>query len=192
MGGGTEILVLAGVFVLAYGLSLIPGLENLRLYSIYFALGNLLYGVKKSGVLSQKLEHVLAALAVLAFVLCIVLYFANTPSLVKWVSFKVMGIAGSITFALIALLCEKPGKISTFLNWTGKKTLPIYAIHWCLLFSMDIPELWRIELPFYLVAVFGSALWLLICLALIVLIQRNKTARMLLLGEQKMEGHKNV
>ena len=180
-----RVFLIVMVFCIVFLCSLIKGLENLRLYSLYFAMGNTLYHLKKSGRLNKGIEKVLASIALIVFTICIYTYFLITIPMWRWVAFKLMGIVGSISFASIAIYVNRLKRLSKALSWIGKNTLPIYAIHWCLLFSLDIPELWKIaeKIPFYITCTFGFFLWIIICYGLIVLFKKNKLTKRLLCGE---------
>ena len=96
------------------------------------------------------------------------------------------------TFSVILLIfifdAMIPRRIYRFFETLGKCTLPIYAIHWCLLFS----PLWRLNFytglfinrPLWLSALVTALVWLILCLVLIYFLRKSRISRILLLGEK--------
>lgn len=80
-----------------------------------------------------------------------------------------------------------PTLIRDFGTKIGQNTLPVYAIHWCLLFS----PLMRIQFytglfsgwPLPISSALTAAAWTLICVLLTRLLRRTRLTRVLLLGE---------
>ena len=80
-----------------------------------------------------------------------------------------------------------PDKIVDFVSRLGKNTLPIYAIHWCLLFS----PIWRMgiynrifeSVPIYISGIITACVWTGICIAIIEVFKKNKYTRKFLLGQ---------
>ena len=70
----------------------------------------------------------------------------------------------------------------------GKNTLPIYAIHWCLLFS----PLFRIQFyvklfskcPLFISSMLTAVVWMAICVLLMKLLRKTQLTRELLLGDK--------
>ena len=70
----------------------------------------------------------------------------------------------------------------------GKNTLPIYAIHWCLLFS----PFFRIQFyqklfskcPLFISSMLTAAVWMAVCVLLIKLLRKTQLTRELLLGDK--------
>lgn len=81
-----------------------------------------------------------------------------------------------------------PAFIRQFCVDIGKNTLPIYAIHWCLLFS----PLFRIQFyeklfsncPLFISSMLTAAVWMVICVLLIKLLRKTQLTRVLLLGDK--------
>ena len=168
-------------------ISYIKGLDNLRLYSFFFAIGNVIFRVRENRLLDERKTRILAVICMIIFAAMIAIYFSTIPipSVVKWGVFKLMGVVGSVSFATLALLVDKYLSTSRFFAWAGRNSLAVYAIHWCLLFSLDIPPLWNYvsTIPFYLVALAGCIVWIMICCIVIQLLKKNRITRQLLLGE---------
>lgn len=101
--------------------------------------------------------------------------------------------ACTILCFLVLVMCYKGNemqhtRIIDRITALGKNTLPIYAIHWCILFSV----FWRMEiyniligkLPSLLTACCISGIWLAVCQEIIFVLKRSKWSRKLLLGEK--------
>lgn len=92
-----------------------------------------------------------------------------------------------ICIAVCGLERVIPAPIRDFCANIGRNTLPVYAIHWCLLFS----PLMRIQLytglfSGWLLAISSAltaAAWTLLCVLLTRLLRRTRLTRVLLLGE---------
>lgn len=115
-------------------------------------------------------------------VIAIVLYNVELPT-------KVVTIIYCIGITIISLSVAKRTKrckLNQWLTSLGENTLPIYAIHWCLLFS----PLWRLnfyttvfnEWPLIISTFFTTTVWLFICIVMIMLFKKSKVTRVLFLG----------
>lgn len=96
---------------------------------------------------------------------------------------------GMILFLSVFCISMKnywPQKTKLFLIRTGNNTLPIYGIHWCLLFSpffrIGIYKLWSV-VPVFISSVLTAVIWMIICMLLIKLGSSNKTIRAMFLGK---------
>lgn len=131
----------------------------------------------------------------------------------RWIDRKVLSavaLAGIIAAMLLKYTCYLPGKlfavificlivafvvgieqflpvrIKNFIMQIGSNTLPIYAIHWCLLFS----PLWRMGLytsifgmfPVWVSSIITFGVWTVLCLVFIRILNKNRVTRRLLLG----------
>lgn len=96
----------------------------------------------------------------------------------------------SISVYIISLALDKKcnEKMKTFICYVGRNTLPIYAIHWCLLFSTSLYNnkycvlASKIGLATSVIITFLA--WLIISFAMIWLFRKNKATRFILLGEK--------
>ena len=70
----------------------------------------------------------------------------------------------------------------------GKNTLPIYAIHWCLLFSPLFRIHFYVKLfskcPLFISSMLTASVWMVICVLLIKLLRKTRLTRVLLLGDK--------
>lgn len=84
-----------------------------------------------------------------------------------------------------------PAYIKHFLIEIGKNTLPVYAIHWCLLFSPFYRDGFYVEVfskfPLVVSIILTVLIWVMISLLLIKLFRKEKISRILLLGEKDYE-----
>ena len=70
----------------------------------------------------------------------------------------------------------------------GKNTLPIYAIHWCLLFSpffrIKFYQKLFSEFSLFISSILTLAVWMAVCVPLIKLLRKTQLTRELLLGDK--------
>lgn len=166
-------------------LSLVHGFEELRMYSLYFILGNLVFRLRKLYlVFFEKNKKIFALTFTAFFFLLCGLYFCMT-GMIKWLCFKMMGLFGSVSFSVFvkAIYQRLTKSIVESISNVGKHTLPIYSIHWCLLFSMKFPAIWKLRISFYVSAISITIIWLMMCYIFIKIMKKNKIASFLLLGE---------
>lgn len=112
-----------------------------------------------------------------------VLFMKSVPDRIVTVVF-----CFGICIVICALEKNIPEKMKACLTEIGRNTLPVYAIHWCLLFS----PLWRMGfytsiftyLPLSISSLITAFVWLVFCLFLIKVFRMNKITRFVLLGER--------
>lgn len=158
-------------------------------YYIWFILGYISFVLAQndtvvSRIKKQKYLNIIADIAffVLIFMM-VVLYKYDIPS-------KMVAIIFTLGLLAILTAMEKycPHKLKVFVENIGKKTLPIYGIHWCLLFS----PLWRMgfyikylsSLPLVVSSLITFLIWIFICMLLIKLLNKCKVTKLLFLGEK--------
>lgn len=108
----------------------------------------------------------------------------------KSISSKLVAIIFCLCICVIVCGIEHniPIFVRKFCIDIGKNTLPIYAIHWCLLFS----PLFRIQFydkifpksPLFISSMLTASVWMVICMLLIKLFRKAKLTRVLLLGDK--------
>ena len=81
-----------------------------------------------------------------------------------------------------------PSKIKMYLIHIGENTLPVYGIHWCLLFSpifrINGYQLIRNILPLYLGSFIIAISWVIVCEIVIWILKKNKIGRKIFLGDR--------
>lgn len=103
---------------------------------------------------------------------------------------KVIAIVYVVCICIFVCAIERviPARIRKTITGIGSNTLPIYAIHWCLLFS----PLWRVgmyhklfgNLPLVVSSILTAVVWVVLCNLLTYLVRKYKLTRVLLLGEK--------
>lgn len=159
-------------------------------YYLWFLFGYLIFRVLQEKRVKKMLSNsffsrnLLVSSVLLMIMTLVFLIHNDLPSKLITIVF-VCGICVS------GCLGEKyiPFNIKRIVIEMGKNTLPIYAIHWCILFS----PLFRMK--FYVKIFSGTSLvissitttllWLVICKVCISVFTKNKTTRVLLLGEKR-------
>lgn len=160
-------------------------------YYLWFVGGYVVCYFAKGGLFTRFWNHIwirnlIALFSVSAMLIVTVgIFIEISSSKITCVVFCV-GIAYVIAWldSILPLSCALFNKLASL----GKISLPVYAIHWCLLFS----PLWRIgfyqkylsSIPLYMRALVTSILWLTICDIMISLLRKSKYSRVLLLGEK--------
>lgn len=155
-------------------------------YYLWFVAGWLSFQVKAyiESVRGQiNLNYKLVSVLSLAGIVSV-----NILALYIQLSSKIVGALLVLLIIFFVVSIEKflPKFISEFLKKIGENTLPIYAIHWCLLFS----PLWRLgfynwlfgAFPLWLSSIMTAVLWTVLCLVLIRLFEKSQITRKLLLG----------
>jgi hypothetical protein len=158
-------------------------------YYLFFVAGYISFMVVKSGKLDTLWEkcvfrNVIIGVSISLMILVVVALQKYT------VSFRLVAIIFTFCIMIFLVVIERyfPKMIRDRVGKLGRNTLPIYAIHWCLLFS----PLWRIGLytkylgkyPLFFRSVSTAVIWLGMCVLLIKLFRTNKLTRKLLLGEK--------
>jgi hypothetical protein len=158
-------------------------------YYLFFAAGCISFMVVRSGKLDALWEkRVFRNLAIVASISLMILVVA---ALQKYtVSARVVAVIFTfcIVILLIAIAQYFPQMLSNKVKKLGENTLPVYAIHWCLLYS----PLWKLEFytkflgkyPLFFRSACTTVAWIGICVLLIKLFRTNKVTRKLLLGEK--------
>ena len=172
------------------GISLIPGATSIVNYSLFFAFGYILY----QGNVSVKIPHIsnyffiLCGVLTPVFIASAVLFF-KTEGMLQFLIDKSMAFTGSaaLCFACKMLYnrnrCVKP---RDFMVSVGRSTLPIYAIHWCILLSIPLPiyTILTNAIGIYPTSLIVTVVWTAICIACIFALRKWKITRLLLLGEK--------
>lgn len=167
----------------------IPGCESLLTYSVFFFFGNILYKFRKT--FSNKYVLNLHYIFIVVFAVSILLYMFVDNSLIKNLIDKSMAFSGSAFVASISYIIYRfipVNRIKSFLKKTGENTLPIYAFHWCVFFSLYINPMiiladrgWNI----YVCALLTCVLWMTLCNIFIFVAEKTNITSMLLLGSKK-------
>lgn len=174
--------------VLIFALGKIPYIsESVSMwYYLWFIAGWLGYrikacgwNVKKQEKLNNKILSVIASTGIVAVL--VITYICNLPD--KLVALVLVFLIVAFVVGIEQFLSKQ---IIGFLAQIGSNTLPIYAIHWCLLFS----PLWREGLytsifgvlPLWLSSIITFSVWTILCLILIKIFESNRFTRRLLLG----------
>lgn len=109
-------------------------------------------------------------------------------SIIKSISPKILTVflVAQITIVVSGSVRVMPKKIRTYLIHIGENTLPVYGIHWCLLFSpafrVNGYHYIRNMLPLYLSAILISILWIVICEVLVLILSKSSVGRKIFLG----------
>ena len=181
-----ELIIAIGCIVIALSLSKINGLEELRSYIFFFAFGIILFRIK--GRISKRLIQIIGKMSVFIFVALCVAFFKILNPVIHKVINKLLGFAGTIM-----ILCGVRGIVNKNRNWKcwkyiakiGKNTLPIYAIHWCLFFSINkLPyaSIAKTSYTVYILSVGIWMVWVIMALFFTKILEKNKYTRILLLG----------
>lgn len=95
-------------------------------------------------------------------------------------------ISGYLFFGNLSNKCGR--KIKALIVKIGNNTLPIYAIHWCILFAPNLYVNWyttKLNQNFYIINVLlTSTVWIIVCMVLIWLLRMNRITRRVLMGER--------
>lgn len=109
-------------------------------------------------------------------------------AIVKNVSTRIITVllVAQISMVVYASVGVMPEKIRTYLIHVGKNTLPVYGIHWCLLFSpvfrVNGYQCIRNVLALYPSAIFISIMWVVISEVLILILSKSNMGRKIFLG----------
>ena len=121
---------------------------------------------------------------IVLFVLGVIIAFGIRVN----ISSKILTMFLVVEISLIICVAANiiPEKIKDYLIHVGKNTLPVYGIHWCLLFSpifrINGYQLVRSILPLYISAFFIAILWMIVCEVMVWILMKNKMGRILFLG----------
>ena len=181
-------ILAAIVFTVAF--SQIPGCNSLMTYIPFFVVGNMIYKLLNRSF-AQKYRSVFLGVSVLfsiLFVASIFLFF-KTDGILQLLIDKSMAFSGAAAcFVFCRLLYALPqgSKLTAPIEKIGKNTLPVYAIHWCILFSLPFPLYGHLvnSIGLWPSVLIVTIVWLFLCGALIYLLRKIKIARNLLLGEK--------
>lgn len=151
-------------------------------YYVWFLIG-LLFFISKSYINSLihnvKKASCVGSVFITLLVIC---------AIVKNVSPKIITalLVAQISMAVFVSVGVMPEKIRTYLIHVGKNTLPVYGIHWCLLFSPIFRvhgyQYIRNVLTLYPSAILISILWVIVCEVLILILSKNSVGRKIFLG----------
>lgn len=189
--GPLNVLIAAVVAaILTVLISRIPGCGSLLNYLPFFVLGNLLYKLSKKydAKVYRSAFTILAGILAVVFVVSIVL-LSKTQGIIYILIDKSMALSGvAACYIVCRLLYAIPWlkKLTTLVEKIGKNTLPVYAIHWCIFFSLPLPlySVLANSIGLHLSALIVALVWLVLCMVMIYLLQKNKFTRNLLLGEK--------
>lgn len=152
----------------------------------WFILGYIIF------VLTKKYKNISKL-----FLTKVALAFSIVGIIVSWITFCKINLNENIVcviatvsiillFRNIAQLCNE--KILKFIGNIGINTLPIYAIHWCILFA---PNLYVnrytaiLNENFYILnVIFTAIIWIAISMVCIWALRKSKVTRVLFLGEK--------
>lgn len=170
-GGGTGLGML-------YVLSKLPGCSSVITYGVMFIIGNIFYKLKRK--ISRSILHFIFGIGAIAFVVSVYIYF-ETEGMIHNVIDKSMAITGSMFFTCVASilfqLIHSNQKCISLLLHIGRKTLSIYSIHWCLLFSLNLIDngnLIKMGFNKYFAALIVALIWMVICLVCIYIVDSVK------------------
>lgn len=165
----------------------VPGFDSLKSYMACFALGVFINNIIHRYHIKNSLIICAGGISLPIFAAeCVVL--KHTSGVLNAVTDKSMAVFGSAAAAFIAFCLYyalkkfNSKRIYNFIAFTGKSTLPIYAVHWCLLITF-LP-LKPLQNNVYCSAFVLAAIWTLICVCLTYILRKNKLTAMLLLGEK--------
>lgn len=158
-------------------------------YYLWFVLGYISFILFQNEKVSvwlkkRKRRNIIAVISLFVLIIMVVvLSKRDIPS-------KIVAIIFTLGLLAILTAMEKyfPYEVKVFVEELGKKTLPIYGIHWCLLFS----PLWRIGfyikylsfLPLAVSIFITFLIWIIICVLLIKIFEKSKVIKLLFLGEK--------
>ena len=181
-----EIITAIGCIIIVLGISKINGFEELRSYMFFFVFGIILFRIKDK--ISKEAIKIICKFSLLIFIgLCIAFFEISNPMIHKIIN-KLLGIAGTIVISwnVKCMVNEnKDWKCWKYIAKIGKNTLPIYAIHWCLLFSINKLPYSSISSILHTVYILSAVVWIVwitVTLFLIKILEKNKYSRILLLG----------
>lgn len=181
-----EIFTAIGCVIVALSVARIDGFEELRSYIFFFIFGIVLFRIKDK--ISKEVIMLVGVVSLLIFTgLCVAFFKISNPMMHKVIN-KLLGLTGTITISWgIKCIVNKSRnwKYWKMIAKIGKNTLPIYAIHWCLFFSVNILPYFRIADTPQKVYVLSSVVWMFwVVLALFFtkILEKNKYSRTLLLG----------
>lgn len=181
VSGGILVFFLQRVDFMSYSISL--------WYYLWFVGGYILFEVMKNRKLDKLCRNpLIRGLAVgiaiaLMIVITIVLKICTLPSEIVTIVFTI-GVPATI-YTIKPII---PRKIQNGLIELGKNTLPVYAIHWCILFSPLLHSGFYMKcfskFPLIISSVITTVAWILFCIILIKVLRMNRITNSLLLGEK--------
>lgn len=159
-------------------------------YYLWFVSGYILYAVTKNGNLDAIFRNQLCR-SISATISLGLMVFVVVALQKKAISPKIVTIVFTCGIPTLLWAVEQyiPQTARRRLEELGKNTLPIYAIHWCLLFSL----LWEVDfytkcfgkLSLAFSSIFTSVIWVIVSVLMVNLFRKNKVTKTLLLGEEK-------
>ena len=159
-------------------------------YYLWFVFGYIGFFVLKNNYIQKLWKSDLFRRVVvgLCFIMMVALMLIMTR---KSIQPQIVSLMFCLSICVIVCGIEHyiPVYIRQFCVDIGKNTLPIYAIHWCLLFS----PLFRIQFyvklfsksPLFISCMLTASMWVVICVLLIKLFRKTRLTRVLLLGENE-------
>ena len=151
-------------------------------YYVCFLIG-LLFFTYKSYINSLIHNTKKASCVESVFITLLVIFAIVKNVLPKIITVLLVAQISMVVFVSVGVM---PEKIRTYLIHIGKNTLPVYGIHWCLLFSpvfrVNGYRYIRNVLTLYPSAVLISILWVILCEVLILILSKNSVGRKIFLG----------
>lgn len=158
-------------------------------YYLWFVFGYIGFHVLKNDYIQRLWKSDLFRR--LVFGICLVVMMALTLVMTrKPIQPKLVAVIFCLSICVIVCGIERyiPEFIRQFCVNIGTNTLPIYAIHWCLLFSPFFRIQFYVKLfskcPLLISSMLTATVWMVICVLLIKLLRKTKLTRVLLLGDK--------
>lgn len=151
-------------------------------YYVWFIIG-LLFFIYKSYI-NSLIHNTKKVSCVGSIFITLLVIFA----IAKNVSTRIITVllVAQISMVVYASVGVMPEKIRTYLIHVGKNTLPVYGIHWCLLFSpvfrVNGYQGIRNVLALYPSAILISIMWVVISEVLILILSKSNMGRKIFLG----------
>ena len=181
-----EIMSAIGCIIIALELSKINGFEELRSYIFFFVLGIIWFRIKDK--ISKEIIKMISGMSLVVFIGLCIAFFEISNLMVHKIINKLLGLVGTIVISgCVKCIINKnrDWKCWKYIAKIGKNTLPIYAIHWCLLFSTNTFPYSNIAGEVHSIYILSIVVWLewtIISIFLAKIFEKNKYSRILLLG----------
>ncbi len=153
----------------AFFLSKVPGFSSILKYLLCFGIGNILYKVfDKDDGNKKKAFYIVMSLLFIGSVP--VFLGTNNEGPIRSLMDKSMALSGSVFTIAMSLMMYRffCARIVNALVYIGRHTLSIYAIHWCILFGLNIIDYNSLfvnnGINIYVASVIVWIIWLSICL----------------------------
>lgn len=149
-------------------------------YYGWFLVGLLFFNVKHFVKLDLKKISKITLLIVLTVILALAFVLDAPPKILTVL--LVAEVATTISLVINWI----PNTVREYLIHIGKNTLPIYGIHWCILFSpifrLGGYQVSRKILPLYVNALVVAVLWMIVCEVVIWIMLKYRIMRSVFLG----------